>query len=68
MQLVRAERRAQHRIGDQPSAFLDHVAVPPGPVLLGQRDQTALGVGAGCAAGIGQQHRCEQAGDLAIVG
>ena len=43
-------------------------AVPARAVLLGQRDQRAVGAGAGRAAGIGEQHQREQPGDLAVVG
>ena len=43
-------------------------AVPPGAVLLGERDQLARGAGAGRAAGVGQQHEGQQPGRLGVVG
>ena len=61
LRLVLAEPVArQRRLQDAtPSAI--SVGVPPGPVLLGQRDEAAVGVGAGGAAGVVQQHQREQA-------
>ena len=44
------------------------VAVPEAAVLLGERDQRAVGAGAGRAPRVGQQHEREQPGDLAVVG
>jgi hypothetical protein len=42
--------------------------VPPVPVLVGQRDQRPIGERAGRAPGVGQQHQCQQPGDLAVRG
>lgn len=44
------------------------LSVPPGPVLLGQRDELAMGPGPSRAAGIGEQHQSEQPGDFAVAG
>ena len=55
----------QHR-GDQPGPLLDLPGVPPGPVLLGERHQVAVAVGARVAAGVGQQHQRQQPGRLVV--
>ena len=49
-----------------PSAI--EAAVPEGAVLLGQRDELAVGAGAGGPPGVGEQHEREQTGHLGIVG
>ena len=49
LQLVGAERGARQRVGDERGALLDVGAVPEAAVLLGQRDQRA--VGARCGPG-----------------
>ena len=41
---------------------------PQRAVLLGQRDQRAVGAGPGRAARVGEQHQREQPRDLAVVG
>ena len=48
-----------------PSAI--SAGVPAGPVLLGQRHEQPVGVGAGGPPGLGEQHQREQPGDLAVV-
>ena len=69
LQLVRAERRGRERVRDERDALVD--AAPRSQrraVLLGERDQRAVGAGARGAARVGEQHQREQAGDLAVVG
>ena len=59
---------SRQRVGDERDALLDRLLVPPRPVLLGERDQRAVGPGARRAARVGEQHEREQPGDLAVVG
>jgi hypothetical protein len=49
-------------------AFGDRGGVPQRPVLLGQRHDRGVGVGAGGPACVGEQHQREQSGDLALAG
>ena len=49
-------------------ALADDVPIPAPAVLLGERDQSAVGRGAGRTSGIGQQHERQQPRDLAVVG
>ena len=46
----------------------DGVAIPAGAILVLQEDQIALGVGAGQAPGVVQQHQGEQTVGLRLVG
>ena len=50
LELVRAERRVGERVGDERDALGDERLVPQRAVLLGERDQGAVGRGARGAA------------------
>ena len=68
LHLVLAHLPPAQGLGDEGHALGDESPVPEGAVLLGQRDELAVGAGAGGAPGVGQQHEREQAGDLGVVG
>ena len=53
---------------DQLHSLLQQRAVPAEAVLLGQRDQRAVGALACAAARLGQQHQRQQPRDLAVCG
>jgi hypothetical protein len=68
LQLVGAEGGARERVGDERGALRDVGAVPPAAVLVGERDQRAVGARARGAPRVGQEHEGEQSRDLAVVG
>ena len=68
LQCVTADGTFLQRAGEQRGAFLDGGLVPERAVLLVERDDFAGGSGARGAAGIGEQHEGEQAGDLGVFG
>ena len=51
LQLVGPDGAARQRVGDQRDALGDLGAVPEAAVLLGERDQLAVGAGARAAGG-----------------
>ena len=68
LQLVGAGRAARQRFGEQRGPLGDLLPVPLGPVLLGQRHQRPVRLGAGGPPRVGQQHQRQQAGHLAVLG
>jgi hypothetical protein len=68
LELVGTELRAGHRLTDQGGALGDQLAVPPFPVLFGERDQVTARRGPRGAPGVGQQHQREQPGHLPVGG
>jgi hypothetical protein len=56
------------RFADQGDALGDRRSVPPAAVLLRQRDELTVRAGAGGAAGVDEQHLCEQTGGLGLAG
>ena len=68
LHLVRPDGGGGQRVGDEGESLGGGGPVPEAAVLLGERDEAAVGAGAGRAAGVGQQHERQQAGHLAVVG
>ncbi len=68
LQLVRADRRRAERARDERHPFLDLRSIPAIALLLRERDDGAVRTRPRCAAGIGQEHEREQAGDLRLAG
>ena len=68
LELVRTDRRRGEGAVIRRDALGDRSGVPQAAVLLGERDQRAVGASPRRAAGIGEQHQREQTGDLAVVG
>jgi hypothetical protein len=66
LHLKRAHRERRQRVADERHALGDGAAVPEAAVLLGERDERAVGRRPGRAARVGEQHQREQAGDLAV--
>ena len=52
---------------DDRMPFLDHHAIPPGPVLIAQQDQAPVVRAGGCPR-LAQQHQRQQARRLRLVG
>lgn len=55
-------------LAHQPVPLSDEGAVPRASVLFVERHELARGGHASRAAGIGEEHQCEQSGDLALIG
>ena len=53
--------------GEEGGALADQPPIPPCPVLLAERHQLAVRVGARRPACVRQQHQREQPGDLGVV-
>ena len=68
LDLVLADAPAGDRVVEEREPFGDGNRVPAGPILVGQRDQGAIGRRSGRAAGIDQEHQGEQPGDLGVIG
>ncbi len=68
LQLVRADRVARERLGDQRHALGDRLPVPERPILLRERDQLAARAGPRRPPGVGEEDQREQAADLAVAG
>ena len=68
LDLVRPEPGMGQGIGDEGHALGDARRIPERAVLLGQRDEAAVGAGPGAASRIGQEHQCQQPGHLAVLG
>ncbi len=68
LQLEAADVPAREHPLEDAHALGDQARVPAEPVLLGQRNQVAPGVGPGRLARLGQQHQRERAGDLVVAG
>lgn len=68
LELVGADLGGAQGVLDECGAFGDGVVVPAGAVLFGEGDEGAVGVGAGGAAGVGEEHEGEQSGEFAVVG
>jgi hypothetical protein len=67
LQLVRPDRSRGQGRGHQRDALRDQAAIPPQPVLVGQRHQLAIAVDPGRPARLGQQHQRQQPLDLAVA-
>ena len=65
LQLVGAGAVQREAAADEPVALVDQRGVPPGPVLLVERHQAAVG-DARPGAGLDQQHQREQPVDLGL--
>ena len=61
-------RPGRQRAREQRDAFVDRRPIPSAAVLVGQRDELAVGGGARGAARVGEQHQREEARHLAVVG
>ena len=68
LELVLAHRALLHGAVEQGEPLGDQRPVPQRAILLGQRDQLAVGVGPRGAPGVDQQHQREQPGHLGVVG
>jgi hypothetical protein len=66
--LVRPEHVARQGPLKQRDALGDRLDVPPGAVLIRERDQAAVVAGAGLASGVVQQHQRQQAAHLRVIG
>ena len=64
LQLVRPDPPDGERGLHQRRALGDLAAVPPRAVLLGERHECPVGVGARSTAGVSEQHEREEPGDL----
>jgi len=63
LHLVLPDRSLGERVGDERHALGDEILIPARAVLLGERDELAVGAGASGTAGFGEQHEGEQADD-----
>ncbi len=61
-------RPSGERVGYERHALLYGFLVPEAAILLGERDQGAVGQGAGRAPGIREQHERQETRHLAVVG
>jgi hypothetical protein len=59
LELVGAELRSGEGVGDEYEALLNELLVPPGAVLLLERDQRAVGPYPGHPPRLRQQHQRE---------
>ena len=67
LQCVTANRTFLKRARQQRDAFLNGRLVPKRTVLFIEWDELARGAGARGAAGIGEEHKREQAGDFGVI-
>ena len=68
LQLVLADATTRHGAVQEGRPPADHLAIPQGPILVGERHDLPIGRRPGWTAGIDQEHERQQPGDLGIVG
>lgn len=67
LRLVLTEPVASERSLEHDDPLRDEVAVPPAPVLVGERDDAPVGPRAAGPAGVVQQHQGEEPVHLGVV-
>ena len=68
LHLVFAHTALPQGLRDQRHPLGDEAAIPEGAVLVAERNQLAIGPGAGQATGVGEQHQGEQPRHLGVLG
>lgn len=68
LQLVRAEAVAVQATAHERPALVQLLGVPPRAVLVAQQDEVSVRRDPGASPGVSQEHQCQQAQSLGLVG